>query len=97
MKFGWTSDERLVVVNDEGTYRVYDLQGEYQQYSLGTEATEVGVIDVKFHEAGFVAMTGSLALLEVNGWEGGRPSTLASAGDYPRFCALSTALTIVQD
>lgn len=71
-----------MVLNEEGTYRLYDLQGEYQQFSLGSDAGEVGVIDAKFYEGGFVAMTGSLNLLEVKGWEGARPSTLASPGEY---------------
>jgi len=74
-------DERLVVLNEEGTYRVFDLQGEYQQYSLGTEAGELGVVDARIHENGLVALTGSLTLLEVKGWEGGRPLTLANPSE----------------
>ncbi|TDL22763.1 vacuolar protein sorting-associated protein 16 [Rickenella mellea] len=80
IKFGWTFDERLVVLNEEGTYRVYDLQGEYQQWSLGTDASETGVVDARIHENGIVSMTGALALLEVKGWDGGQPLVLASAG-----------------
>lgn len=74
-------DERLVVLNEEGVYRVYDLQGDYQQYSLGTEAGELGVVDARIHENGMVALTGSLTLIEVKGWEGGRPLTLANPGE----------------
>jgi len=69
-----------VVLNEEGMYRVYDLQGEYRQFSLGSEASESGIIDAKIHETGLVAMTGALALLEVKNWEGGKPLTLASSG-----------------
>jgi len=72
-----------VVLNEEGTYRLYDLQGEYQQHSLGTEAAELGIIDVKIHANGFVAMTSSLTLLEVKGWTGGRPLVLANPGECP--------------
>jgi len=68
------------VLNEEGTYRLYDLQGDYQQYSLGSEASELGVIDAKIHENGMVAMTSSLSLLEVKGWSGGRPLVLANPG-----------------
>jgi hypothetical protein len=75
-------DERLVVLNEEGVYRIYDLQGDYQQYSLGTEAGELGVIDARIHENGLVALTGSLTLLEVKDWEGGRPLTLANPGEH---------------
>jgi hypothetical protein len=59
-------------------YRLYDLQGDYQQYSLGTEAAELGVIDARIHDNGLVALTSSLTLLEVKGWEGSRPMTLAN-------------------
>ncbi|KAL0062112.1 Vacuolar protein sorting-associated protein 16 [Marasmius tenuissimus] len=80
IRFGWTFDERLVVLNEEGTYRIYDLQGDYQQHSLGGEAAELGVVDARIHENGLVALTGSLTLLEVKGWDGARPLTLANPG-----------------
>ncbi|CAK5269240.1 unnamed protein product [Mycena citricolor] len=80
IRFGWTADERLAILNEEGTYRLYDLQGEYQQYSLGNEAGEMGVIDARIHENGLVALTGSLSLLEVKGWTGARPLALANPG-----------------
>lgn len=80
IRFGWTVDERLVVVNEEGVYRLYDLQGEYHQYSLGAEAGDSGIIDARIHENGLVAMTGSLTFMEVRGWEGAKPLTLANPG-----------------
>ncbi|KAJ3721964.1 Vps16, C-terminal region-domain-containing protein [Lentinula raphanica] len=80
IRFGWTLNERLVVLNEEGIYRIYDLQGDYQQYSLGSEASEVGVVDARIYENGLVALTGSLTLLEVKGWDGARPMTLANPG-----------------
>lgn len=78
--FGWTLDERLVLLNEEGVYRVYNLQGDYEQHSLGNEASELGIIDAHIQENGLVAMTSTLMLLEVKGWEGGRPLTLANPG-----------------
>ncbi|KAF8155821.1 vacuolar assembling/sorting protein VPS16 [Crassisporium funariophilum] len=78
MRFGWTIDEKLAVLNEEGVYRLYDLQGDYQQYSLGAEAAELGIIDARIHDNGLVALTSSLTLLEVKGWEGGRPLSLAN-------------------
>lgn len=81
VQFGWTSDERLAVLNEEGVYRLYDLQGDYRQYSLGSEAAELGIIDARIHDNGLVAMTSTLNLLEVKGWEGGKPLTLAHAGN----------------
>ncbi len=73
------------MLNEEGLYRLYDLQGDYQQYSLGSDASEMGVIDARIHDSGLVALTGSLSLLEVKGWTGARPLTLANAG-RPLFC-----------
>ncbi len=81
IRFGWTGDERLVVLNEEGVYRIYDLQGEYQQYSLGSDAGETGIIDARIHETGLVALTGSLTFLEVREWTGGKPLALANAGE----------------
>ena len=81
MRFGWTDDERLVILNEEGVYRLYDLQGDYQQYSLGSEAGELGIVDAYIYESGLVAITGSLTLLEVKGWEGARPLSLANPGE----------------
>ncbi|KAL6303033.1 vacuolar protein sorting-associated protein 16 [Sparassis latifolia] len=80
IRFGWTGDERLVVLNEEGVYRLYDLQGDYQQYSLGSEAGELGIVDARIHESGLVALTGSLTLLEVKDWQGAKPLTLANPG-----------------
>lgn len=80
IRFAWTADERLAVLNEEGVYRLYDLQGDYVQYSLGSEAAEMGVIDAQIHENGLVALAGSLMLLEVKGWEGGKPLVLSNPG-----------------
>lgn len=80
VRFGWTLDERLVLLNEEGVYRIYDLQGEHQQHSLGPEAAELGVLDARIHDNGLVAMTNNFTLLEVKDWEGGRSLTLASTG-----------------
>ena len=84
---GWTFDgrsydEHLVVLNEEGVYRVYDIQGDYTQHSLGAEAQEAGVVDAVVYETGLVALTGQLSLIEIKGWEGSRPMTLASPGTY---------------
>ena len=70
-----------MVLNEEGVYRLYNLQGDYVQFSLGTDAGEVGITDARIYENGLVAMTGSLQLLEVKGWEGGKPLTLANPSE----------------
>lgn len=58
---------------------MYDLQGDYQQYSLGAEAAETGVVDARVHGGGLVAMTGSLTLLDVKGFTGSKPLALANS------------------
>ncbi|KZV75893.1 vacuolar protein sorting-associated protein 16 [Peniophora sp. CONT] len=75
---GWTSDERLVLLNEEGAYRLYTLSGEYEQHTLGGDVGDVGVLDARVHGEGLVALTGALQLVEVRGWEGARAVSLAS-------------------
>jgi hypothetical protein len=70
-------------------YRIYDLQGEYQQHSLGAEAAELGIIDARIHDSGFVALTSTLSLVEVKNWDGGRPLTLANPGELPGYFSLA--------
>lgn len=72
----------LLVVSDEGIYRLYDLSSaqQYTQHTLGSEATEMGLISAKGYDDGFVALTGGLQFLEVRGWKGGRVAQLAASG-----------------
>ncbi|KZT35392.1 vacuolar protein sorting-associated protein 16 [Sistotremastrum suecicum HHB10207 ss-3] len=99
IRMGWTFDERLVLLNEEGVYRLYDLQGEYQQFSLGPDAAEAGIIDAKIHENGLVALTSDLRLLHMKGWDGGKPLELANPGlsEPPHsWCVIPPDLTISQ-
>ncbi|KAG9046907.1 hypothetical protein FS842_000766 [Serendipita sp. 407] len=81
VSLGWTSSEQLVVLNEDGQYRLYDLQGTYRSFSLGSEAAETGVMDAKIFEAGLVALTGQMSFLEVRGWEGQKPGVLSAPGE----------------
>jgi WD40 repeat protein len=46
---GWSEDEQLVVVTADGTVRCYyDLQGDFNQFSLGNGAEEYGVTSCRF-------------------------------------------------
>jgi hypothetical protein len=73
----------LVVLSDEGVYRLYDLSNpqSYTQHTLGSEAGELGVVSAKAYDEGFVVLTGGLQFLEVRGWKGGRVSPLAASGE----------------
>ncbi|KAI3536144.1 hypothetical protein CABS03_05346 [Colletotrichum abscissum] len=79
---GWASvqggEEKLLVVTADGTVRVYDLQGEFTQFSLGNGADEVGVVGCRFYETGMVALLGGNALVSVTSYAEPRPKLLAA-------------------
>ncbi|WVQ78256.1 hypothetical protein IAT38_000340 [Cryptococcus sp. DSM 104549] len=76
------TSQYLIVLSDEGLYRVYDLSNPtgYKQYTLGSEVSEVGVVEGHAWEDGMVVLTGSLGFLEVRGWNGGRATALSPSG-----------------
>ena len=88
---GWTSDERLVLLNEEGVYRLYALSGEYEQHTLGGDVADIGVLDARIHGGGMVALSGALQLLEVRDWTGGRAVGLAN----PQLDAPPSAWAVV--
>ena len=49
----------------------------------------MGIIDARIHENGLVALTGSLTLLEIKDWEGGKPLTLANPGVWVTYACLT--------
>lgn len=87
---GWTLSESLVVLTQDGTYRLYPLSTSaslsslpvYTQHSLGSEAQETGVLEARIYEEGMVVLLGSLSFVEVRGWEGltSEGTSEASAG-----------------
>ncbi|KAM0749316.1 vacuolar protein sorting-associated protein 16 [Meredithblackwellia eburnea MCA 4105] len=90
---GWTANESLVILTQDGTYRLYQLSTGsltpvYTQHSLGSDAQQAGVIEAKIYEHGMVVLLGNLNFVEVKGWEkttedgsiGGKVVQLASAG-----------------
>ena len=77
---GWSEDERLLVVTDDGNVRSYaDLQGDFSPFSLGHGADEYGVKACKFWSTGFVALLGNNNLVAVTRYDEPRPQRLASA------------------
>ncbi|KAG2182766.1 hypothetical protein INT44_005746 [Umbelopsis vinacea] len=84
---GWTEQEQLVVAMEEGTIRMYSLDGEYTQFTLGKEAKEHGVTDCQIWGNGLVAMTGNYQLISVTNFEEPRPKQLADPGiSEPPHC-----------
>ena len=82
---GWTETEQLVVVLDDGNVRLYTLQGEMRQFSLGKEAREQGVLDCRIWGTGLVALTGRFRLIALSGFEEPHPRLLAD---------MSTSVTV---
>lgn len=76
---GWSEDERLIVVSQDGTVRLYfDLQGDFIPFTLGYGAEEYGVQSCKFWSTGFVALLGNNQLVAVTRYDEPRPSLLAT-------------------
>ncbi|EME47796.1 hypothetical protein DOTSEDRAFT_78000 [Dothistroma septosporum NZE10] len=77
---GWSEEERLLIVTDDGTVRVYaDLQDDFAQFSLGHGAEEHGVQSCKFWSTGFVALLGNNSVVVVARYDEPRPQLLTSA------------------
>lgn len=76
--FGFTAAESLVVLMQDGNYRLYPLSvnasstsAGYSQYSLGQEATESGIVEARIFESGMVALLGSLTFVHLHLWPEG--------------------------
>ncbi|MCJ1248988.1 hypothetical protein MMC30_006209 [Trapelia coarctata] len=79
---GWSEDERLLVVTEDGTVRCYyDLQGDFTQFSLGNGAEDYGVKACRFWSTGFVAMLSNNHLIAVSQYFEPRPKLLAIPPD----------------
>lgn len=94
---GWSEDEKLLVVNYEGTVRCYNnLQGDFTQFSLGGEAEEHGVQSCRFYGSGMVALLSNNALIYVSSYDEPRPKQLAQppAGEVFAWTIISPTFTL---
>jgi vacuolar protein sorting-associated protein 16 len=81
---GWSENEQLLVITEEGTVRCYyDLQGDFDQFSLGNGAEEFGVKSCRFWGSGFVALLGNNRLISVSNYYEPRPKLLAQPPNSP--------------
>lgn len=81
---GWSEDETLVVICQDGTVRCYpDLSEEFTTFSLGHGAEEAGVISCRFWLTGFVALLGNNRLISVARYDEPRPKLLATPPSDP--------------
>jgi hypothetical protein len=79
---GWSDDERLLVVTEDGTVRVYyGLHGDFHPFLLGNGADEFGVKSCRFWSSGFVALLSNNVLIAVSSYDEPRPKVLAKPPD----------------
>jgi len=75
----WTDTENFVTVLANGTVCIFDIHGEFSQFSLGKEAKDSGIIDCIIWGSGLVVMTRDYRLIAVNNLDEPRPKLLADA------------------
>ncbi|KIV87870.1 hypothetical protein PV11_03388 [Exophiala sideris] len=94
---GWSDDEKLLVVTEEGTVHCYfGLHGDFQPFLLGHGAEEFGVKSCRFWSHGFVALLSNNALVAVSSFEEPRPRLLAHApeGEVHSWSLIPPAYTL---
>ena len=79
---GWSDDEELIVVTEDGTVRrYYGLHEDFNPFSLGHGSEEFGVVSCRFWSHGFVALLLNNVLISVSSFTEPRPKQLAAAPD----------------
>lgn len=93
---GWSETERLIVVTQDGIVRIYDLQGDFSQFSLGNGAEEYGVESARFYDTGLVALLSNNALVAVSSYDEPRPKLLARVpeGKVHSWALIAPAYTL---
>ncbi|KAG0320863.1 hypothetical protein BGZ99_004280 [Dissophora globulifera] len=78
---GWTDTEQLLCVLEDGTVRMYNILGEYTQFSLFIKgAKDSRIIEVQMWGTGLVALTGNFQLIAVTNFDEPLPLFLADTG-----------------
>ncbi|KAJ3415205.1 hypothetical protein HDV05_005345 [Chytridiales sp. JEL 0842] len=89
---GWTSTEELLCVLEHGYVRVFNLHGEYTQFSMGQDAKEYGIADCHIWCNGVIVLTGNNCLVVVTDLSEPKPKNLADPGavlqDQPHSWAI---------
>ena len=94
---GWSEDERLLVVGEDGTFHIFSgLHGDFAPFSLGHGAEEYGVHSVRFWSHGFVALLKNNALVAVSSFDEPRPKLLAAvpSGEIHGWSLIPPAYTL---
>ncbi|KAK2748113.1 hypothetical protein FQN57_001236 [Myotisia sp. PD_48] len=83
---GWSEDEKLLVVTEDGTVRCYyGLNGDFVPFSLGSVAEEYGVRECRFWSSGFVALLSNNQLVSISSYDEPRPKLLATSPEGEIF------------
>eukprot|EP01113_Clastostelium_recurvatum_P007331 TRINITY_DN1340_c0_g1_i1.p1 TRINITY_DN1340_c0_g1~~TRINITY_DN1340_c0_g1_i1.p1 ORF type:complete len:828 (-),score=182.11 TRINITY_DN1340_c0_g1_i1:129-2612(-) len=78
---GWTENERLICVLEDGTVLIYSVFGELiLQFSMGRDCKEQQVMDVQVWSTGLVVLTHARQFYVVTDLENPRPRPLADPG-----------------
>ncbi|KAJ9216016.1 hypothetical protein DTO166G4_2260 [Paecilomyces variotii] len=94
---GWSDDEDLLVVTEDGTVRRYfGLHGDFYPFSLGNGAEEYGVRECRFWSSGFVALLSNNQLVAVSQYNEPRPKLLATCpeGEVLSWSLIPPAYTL---
>ncbi|KAL2000523.1 hypothetical protein VTN02DRAFT_2963 [Thermoascus thermophilus] len=94
---GWSDDEELLVVTEDGTVRRYfGLHGDFSPFSLGNGAEEYGVRACRFWSSGFVALLSNNQLIAVSQYDEPRPKLLATCpeGEVSSWSLIPPAYTL---
>ncbi|KAL8661171.1 MAG: hypothetical protein Q9202_005828 [Teloschistes flavicans] len=94
---GWSEDERLLVIADDGTVRCYnDLQGDFTQFSLGFGAEQHKVRACRFWPSGFVAILANNHVITVVSYAEPRSKLLAvpPEGEIHSWAVIPPAYTL---
>ncbi|KAL2865107.1 tethering complex subunit VPS16 [Aspergillus lucknowensis] len=94
---GWSDQEELLVITDDGTVRRYfGLYGDFTSFSLGNGAEEYGVRACRFWNSGFVALLSNNQLIAVSNYNEPRPRLLAQCpeGEVASWSLIPPAYTL---
>ncbi|KIW38854.1 uncharacterized protein PV06_08684 [Exophiala oligosperma] len=94
---GWSDDEKLLVVTEDGTVHCYfGLYGDFQPFLLGHGAEEYGVVSCRFWSHGFVALLSNNTLVAVSSFDEPRPRLLAQPpeGEISSWSLIPPAYTL---
>ncbi|KPI35492.1 uncharacterized protein AB675_10984 [Cyphellophora attinorum] len=94
---GWSDDEQLIVVTEDGAVRCYfGLREDFNPFSLGNGAEEYGVVSCRFWSHGFVALLANNSLISVSSFSEPRPKQLAAApeGEVHSWSLIPPAYTL---